>query len=339
MIGYYVHHQGRGHVTRMRCIASELSVPLTVLSSLPPGREEPLSWVWLPRDDDAATPEDVTAHGRFHWVPRRDQGLARRAARVAAWIAENRPDAMVVDVSVEAVVLSRLCGAPVVVVAMPGRRDDAAHTLAYDLADAIIAPWPDGHETGWPDSWTAKTMFAGAISRFDGWPRPERPVRGPERTRRGLLLWGTGGDGMGERVLASLQDGAPEWDWTLAGLGARRLGAAETWRALGEADVVVTHAGQGSLSEVAAARRPAVVIADDRPFDEQRCTARRLARADLAVAVEGCPAPHEWPGLLASALSRDPRRWATWNPGNGAVRAARCLESLVEAATPMNSAR
>lgn len=339
MIGYYVHHHGRGHETRMRCIASNLGVPLTVLSSLPPGRDEHLPWVWLPRDDDTVAPEDVTAHGRLHWVPRHDGGLAQRAARMAVWIAETRPDLMVVDVSVEVAVLSRLCGTPVVVIAMPGRRDDDAHALAYDLAAAIIAPWPDGHEVGWPDSWTAKTTFAGAISRFDGWPRPERPQSGSQGARQGLLLWGTGGGGMGERVLASLREGAPEWDWSLAGLGTQRLNPAETWQALGEADVVVTHAGQGSVSEVAAARRPTVVIADDRPFDEQKCTARRLARADLAVAVEGCPAPHEWPGLLATALSQDPRRWAAWNPGNGAVRAARHLETLVKVATPMNSAR
>ncbi|MGZ5398528.1 MAG: glycosyltransferase [Nocardioides sp.] len=337
MIGYYVHHQGRGHETRMRCIAEHLGEPVTVLSSLPPGKNEHIPWVELPRDDEMPGPEDVTAHGRLHWVPRHDPGLALRSARIAAWITTTRPALVVVDVSVEVAVLSRVCGIPVVVVGMPGRRDDPAHALGYDLAEAILAPWPAGHQTGWPDSWNKKTVFLGAVSRFDGWtvPAPAEPGhRGP----RGLLLWGAGGEATGAQVLASLRTGAPDWHWDVAGLEGRLLGPEQTWRAMAAADVVVTHAGQGSVAEVAAARRPAVVIADDRPFDEQRCTVRRLERARLAATAVGCPPPDECGRLLAEALALDPRRWSSWNPGDGASRAARHLERLARPRPPTGQA-
>ena len=48
----------------------------------------------------------------------------------------------VIDVSVEVATLLRLLGVPVVVVAMPGERVDAPHTLVYQLADHILAAWP-----------------------------------------------------------------------------------------------------------------------------------------------------------------------------------------------------
>ena len=63
-------------------------------------------------------------------------------AQIAAWVATHAPRLMVVDVSVEVTVLVRSMGVPTVVMGMPGVRDDAAHQLAYRLADAIIAPWP-----------------------------------------------------------------------------------------------------------------------------------------------------------------------------------------------------
>ena len=87
-----------------------------------------------------------------------------------------------VDVSVEVALLARLCGVPTVVVAMPGRRTDRAHRLAYDSADALLAPWPRGtHDSDWPREWTDKAWFVGGISRFDhliarsAAARPRRP--------------------------------------------------------------------------------------------------------------------------------------------------------------------
>lgn len=351
MIGYYVHHHGRGHETRMRCIAAQLTRPVTVLSSLASAADETLPWVHLPRDDGPGSGDptaDVTAGGRLHWAPRHDRGLAERSASIAGWIAEHRPELMVVDVSVEVAALARLCGVPVAVLAMPGRRDDAAHSLGYDVADALIAAWPAGVGVPrwWPRAWVEKTTFVGAISRFDGWVRPAVGTAGRDAgatedpagpRRRGLLLWGAGGGPLGEQVLASLRAGSPGWHWDVAGLG-HRLDAEETWRALGAADVVVTHGGQNTVAEVAAARRPAVVVADDRPFAEQHSTTARLSRAGLAATFEGCPPPAAWPGLLRTALSTDPARWSWWNDGDGAARGARALETTVEATQPVRAA-
>lgn len=332
MIGYYVHHHGRGHRHRMRRISARLAAlghPVTGLSSSVREPKDPTCWVQLPRDDQATRPVDPTGRGRFHWVPQHDPGIAARAARIAAWVVEQQPSVLVVDVSVETAVLARLCGVPVVVVAQPGRREDAAHVLAYDLAARLIAPWPEQVQERWPEAWIDKTSFVGAISRFDGWPNPvqQRSSGGG----RGLLLWGAGGDGSGERVLDSLRHGVADWHWEVAGPAGRVLGERATWHALAQADVVVTHAGQNSVAEVAAARRRAVVLADERPFDEQHHTVERLDRAGLAATATGCPRPDQWPRLLECALRTDPERWALWSSGDGAGAAAQAIAAVARA--------
>jgi hypothetical protein len=142
MIGYYVHHQGSGHGHRAVSVNRLAGVELTGLSTAP----RPAGWTgpWGDLPDDAGIgPEvDVTAHGRLHYVPLGSRGLSRRMAMIAAWIEAARPEALVVDVSVEVALLARLHGLPVVVVAQPGHREDAAHRLGYDVASSIVAPWP-----------------------------------------------------------------------------------------------------------------------------------------------------------------------------------------------------
>ncbi len=203
MIGYYAHHQGAGHLTRMQSIAAVLDEPVWGLSSAPRPAGWTGGWTDLARDDEPwpehVADHDATAHGVLHWVPRHHSGLARRAAQLTAWAADEQPRALVVDVSVEVAMLGRLSGVPTVVVAMPGRREDRAHRLAYDTADALLAPWPRGaHDLHWPDRWTDKAWFVGGISRFDGRQPATASTLTTQTTDRDggrtvLLLWGAGG--------------------------------------------------------------------------------------------------------------------------------------------------
>jgi hypothetical protein len=98
------------------------------------------------------------------------------------------------------------------------------------------------------------------------------------------------------------------------------------------ADVVITHAGQSCVADVAAARRPAIVLPQPRPFDEQHATAETLRRHRLAVANR----PMLGPGG-ASSGGREPPTQADGNNGRPAVlrRAAEAIETAVcQYATP-----
>ncbi len=330
VIGYYVHHQGAGHLRRMRSVAAHLDRPLTVLSSAPRPDWFAGEWVRLAADDLDPAPRDVTAGGTLHWVPRGDAGLARRTAQVTAWLDRARPSLVVVDVSVEVSLLVRLAGVPVVVVAMPGDRTDRAHSTAYDLADALLAPWPAGAHPWWPQRWLDKTWHVGGISRFDGRARP--PAQRRDDGRTALLLWGEGGRDRDPGELAALSEATPGWSWQLAHPG-RRLDEEELWHALVASDVVVTHAGQNAVAEVAAARAAAVVVADARPFDEQIHTVRALNRRGLAVGLEAWPSSERWPELLESARARGGRVWRDWSSGDGARRAAAAIDELARRRT------
>ena len=341
MIGYYAHHQGAGHLTRMQSIAAVLDEPVWGLSSSPRPTGWEGGWTTLARDDEPSPGQDpardVTAHGVLHWAPRHHRGLARRAAQLTAWIDERRPRALVVDVSVEVSLLARLAGVPTVVVAMPGRREDRAHLLAYDTADALLAPWPRGaHDLCWPDRWVDKAWFVGGISRFDGRDLPPIPAPGlpgvtPTDNRTVLLLWGAGGRTTTSDAVRAAQAATPGWTWVERSPAVD--GTRDLWEDLQRADVVVSHAGQNAVAEIAAARRPAVIVAQPRPHAEQESTARRIDDWRIAVGRTAWPDPEAWPELLDLALTRGGHGWARWSDGTGARQVADHLTRL--AAVPV----
>lgn len=328
MIGYYVHHQGSGHLQRAQIIGQHLQAPVTGLSSMAAPLGWQGDWVRLPRDDRPmpSVDADLDAHGRLHWAPLQHSGYSCRMGDVAEWIRVARPRLMVVDVSVEVAVLARTLAVPVAVVAMRGDRSDPGHQLAYDLASTLIAPWPERFaEPDWPPQWIAKTVHSGAFSRFD---RPvSRGAYPPGEVVAGSVtcLLGTGGSELSPRDANAIRHATPEWTWTFCGgdFGPAQRPLPDL---LGASQVVVTHAGQNAVAEVAALRRPAVVVAQDRPHGEQRATVRALHRADLAETCDGWPSPEQWPTLLAHAVDRGGARWGQWNDLAGAARFAAAVD-------------
>ncbi|WP_220126899.1 glycosyltransferase [Actinomadura madurae] len=281
----------------------------------------------------AAPPEiDVSAGGTLHWVPRGSEALRARMGLIGEELARGDIRVMVVDVSVEVAVFARLYGIPVVVMAQPGDRSDRPHEMAYDLAARLLAPWPAFAKPRWPQHWLNKTVHVGAFSRFDG-----RPVVSAERDRRVLALWGSGGLDIRNEDIRAAALATTDWHWSIVGQNAPDESLPnltwhgwvdDVWLRLSAAEVVVTHAGQNALAEVAAARRPAVVLPQDRPHDEQQATADALRDAEIGVIASTWPRPTEWPRLLERARARGGGAWSQWSPGDGAQRAAAVLDAF-----------
>jgi UDP-N-acetylglucosamine:LPS N-acetylglucosamine transferase len=236
---------------------------------------------------------------------------------------DTRPDAVVVDVSVEVAMFVRLLGIPLIVTALPGNRVDPAHLLVHRVADLIIAAWPgELREPRWLRPYAAKTAYVGGISRFAG----RRPPGRPADVRRVLLLGGADGFGMdSNEIIESL---AAQPDISVTALGGSAGWTADPWPDIAGADVVITHAGQNSIADVAAAERPAVVIPQPRPFDEQRTTAQVLRRHRLAVVSPRWPAQRDWASLVDRAGRLAPG-WQRWRVDGAAGRAADAIESVV----------
>lgn len=332
-VGWYVHHHGAGHLTRFLAVRPHLRRRVVAFSSLARPTDLPVdtTWVQLPRDDDdivgsdgvarPASDASPTARGSLHWAPFGHPGHTGRLATIAAALGERRFAAFVVDVSAEVTALVRLLGVPTVIATQPGDRTDAPHRLAFDLADRVIAPWPAGtHRSDALERIDDRVAYVGGISRFDGRIRTE-----PREAGTVLVLGGAGDPDLTTRVTAAAS-AAPGWRWNVIG-GSPASWVADPWQQLQRAEVVVTAAGQNSIADLAAVEAYAVVIAQDRPFDEQRATARRLHEAALAVVLDAWPDDADWPAVLDRARALTPR-WTEWQVTGAAARAAAVIRDV-----------
>ena len=323
MIGWYVHHHGAGHQQRLATVSRHLRTPVTALGSAGPPAGFAGDGSALERDDDDPVDRtSATADGALHWVPLHHSGLQDRSAAIAAWIARARPSLFVTDVSVEVTALARLCG-------VAGRR------LRHAGRPRRPRP-PPGSQPG-----------TGADSPLAGPPRPARrraarPARGHRWCTSGrspastaaptsagasrpgtvLVLFGSGGRDVSDADFRAARAATPgvDLEYLVPGSAEDGAGGEDVWTSLQRAEVVVVHGGHNAVAEVAAARRPAVVIAQDRPFGEQRRRAE-LLRAEGLVALDRWPAAADWPGLLDRARATGSGSLAALGArGRGAAR-------------------
>jgi hypothetical protein len=324
VIGYYIHHSGNGHRARALSICARINPPVTALTSLPVPEPHGFDHViQLPRDDAQESAHDPTANGTLHWVPLHDSGLRERMRRIAEWISAAHPAAMVVDVSVEVATLARILGVPVVVMAMPGQRTDAPHQLVYQLAHHIVAAWPgELYEPAWLRPHRHKTSYVGGITRFDGRARGGTAARDAPR----VLIFG-GGAHVTIAGVHRCAEQHPQFQWTGVGVTGASW-AEDPWPELIAADIVITHAGEGSVADIAAAERPAIIIPQPRPFGEQHATARVLGYSGLATIRPHWPRPGQWAELLEMVGRSDGRRWCKWRTAQAADRAAAAIERV-----------
>jgi hypothetical protein len=327
-IGIYVHHHGGGHASRAGAIGAALAAAgteVTYLTSLDAARFHSGEVISLPLDTEL---EDGEGFGEgpagselppeLHFAPLGAAGLGRRMAAIAEWIAVRRPDLVLVDVSVEVALLVRLCGARFAYVRQSGRRDDAAHRLAYGWSAGLLAPYPEWLEPAWaPPSLGERSGYAGAITRFDGAARPAPGAR----LRRALVL----GEGA-ERIGATLASAVPDWEVLVAAPGGIDPASVDL-ELLASCAVVVAPGGTNTVAEAAFAGCGLVCIPRRRPFGEQVARGEDLERTGAAVVRAAPPEPAEWPALLAEARRRRPALSA-WADGEGAARAAAYLEAL-----------
>ena len=179
----------------------------------------------------------------------------------------------------------------------------------------------------------ARPRLAGGVDEQDlvrGGPvavRRQAPSARQPRSgsRRVLLLWGAGGRDTDASAVDAARRATPGWTWTER---SPDRPSPDLWAELCAADVVVTHAGQNAVADVAAARAPAVVVAQRRPFGEQAATARALSRLDIADGHTTWPSADRWDDVLEAARRRGGEGWARWSSGHGARDAAARLDAL-----------
>lgn len=328
-IGYYVHHHGSGHARRFAQLAATSGRRLVAFGQADDPEVPQLTVI--ASDRPTGPPDDRTAGGRLHWAPLDQPTMSRFVADVVAFVDRHRPIGVVVDVSVEVALLVRLCGVPVAVVRQLGDRSDDAHRLGYDVAAALLAPFPACvDDPGTAGEVRARTHHTGYLPRSN--PRPIEELADVPGEDDVVVLAGRGGGG---RLGAALQSLLATTTTRIHVVGAvdtvlvhPRL-VAHGWvddprTLMVHRPVVVAAPGNNAVADVASMGAPLVAIAEPRPFDEQLHHADRLDTIGAAVHVR-CPTGADWPATLAAARRRAPVLAALVEPG-AAQRAREHLE-------------
>ena len=141
------------------------------------------------------------------------------------------------------------------------------------------------------------------------------------------MLSGTGGHTLEREDLELARKETPQWDWTVLD---PELGSwvDAPFDALQDADVVITHAGQNALAEVAASRTPAVVVPQRRPHRQQEVTAEVLWHGGWPTVVIDAWPRQGWAERLEHADLLDGEDWASWCDGHAAERFAEVVRSV-----------
>ncbi|PPK88629.1 hypothetical protein CLV84_1598 [Neolewinella xylanilytica] len=281
---------------------------------------------YLPPDSapDRDPAADLLQEEIFHYAPVDLPGLQQRMARMATWVANHRPALFVVDLSVEVLLLVRLCGVRTALVRLHGHRDDPAHVAAFRLADRLLAPFSPHLEDAHTPAWIRrKTRYLGAFSRYDHRTESKAVCREQLKLERDAkvvtVINGSGGGAREPGHWGAIARACPEWTFLLVG----KVEAAtdgpdnlqfvglvrDTFPYLRAADVVVGSGGTNTMMEVGAARTPFLSLPEPRPFDEQLCKMRALERLDLTRILEPNLPVDAWRDRLEDAAGLDTSAW------------------------------
>ncbi|MCJ2060292.1 glycosyltransferase [Methylobacterium sp. J-048] len=337
-IGWYVHHQGAGHLQRARAVAAALPRPCTLIGTLAEFDTSGLDVLDLPddrplggaafdgRDGEAERPEAL------HYAPLNHPGVRTRMARIAEWAARTNPALIVVDVSVEIALLARLLSVPTLVVRLAGTRTDRPHCEAFRSAARLLAPFPEALDgAGVPDWIRAKTHYAG----FLGAPAQAAAQAGDDI----LVVFGRGGAGGDLAELAAAARAVPERPWHVLGPVSGAGEVPENLHLHGWVDdvearvaraaLLVGGGGDGLVALAAGQAKRFVCLPEERAYGEQTEKAEALRKLGAAVVHPGWPSTEAWPGLVRAGLALDPAVIRSLHRPSAVQDCAAAIENLI----------
>lgn len=353
-IGFFVHHQGRGHAARCSAIIDKLDDrPITILTAdrgLFGPMDDRVSFIDLP--NAIGDPSLTSAlHGQqtpdaMQCVPLGSDALRENARMLSAWLTGSGAGLFINDVSVEWALLARLCSVPCVKIRMHGERDDPSHVAAYQASAGIIAPYAEMLEQpDYPDWAQRKTFYSGGLCTTTA-PVPERAAA---RTKLGLdtgaqiivALSGGGGGGANYASLTMAARALPEAMFLSIGQAYKEGHETEFHNLrdmgwvdnvvdyLAAADVIVASAGDNTVHEIARVKRPFLCIPEWRYYNEQVVKAAQLARLGAAHVLPTWPASNgAWRDAIGATLTTGTARLEPLFDGDAASKIARHLIDL-----------
>lgn len=357
-VGYFVHHQGRGHAERAAAIANALAPQRDIRlfcarTDIFPTLHDRVEITEIPslfeQPEGVADPQiDAQLPDTLHCAPLGWPTISRAIATITGWFAEENPALFVTDVSAELGQLARMASVPHVAVLQHGERGDPGHTASYRGAVGLLAPYARALEqTDRPGWMRDKTIYAPGVgidcSRLSDKASARARLGLGETAELVVVVGGGGGTGLPSAPLTLGARAEPETQWVTLGKiqtewhetappNLRHLGWVnnpEDW--ISAADRLVSSCGNTTVHMIAAAGKPWVVVPEWRYFAEQLCKAEALDAAGVAAMARQWPASAaDWQRVWNAASLIEPERQRALVGKNAAQDAAKEIEALIE---------
>lgn len=356
-IGYFVHHQGRGHAERAAALANEL-VPgrkvtlFCARDDIFPTLSEGVDVIGIPSlfeqiGDIPAGMAGQSTPGTLHCAPLGWDTITKATATLMNWFDQAKPALFITDVSAELGQLARIASIPHMAVLQHGDRSDLGHVSSYRSAVGLLAPYSSALEQQDRPKWMRdKTIYAPGV----GIDWSKLGTTKDARMRLGLslntelvvVLGGGGGTGLPSAPLTLGARDDPDAQWVTLGKmqtewhetapgNLHHLGWVdnpEDW--ISAADRVVSSCGNTTVHMIAAATKPWVVVPEWRYFSEQYCKAEALDMAGVAAMSRQWPSSAaEWQKLWRAARGIDPAAQSALVEPDAANKAVRAIETLI----------
>ena len=363
-IGYFVHHQGRGHAERCAALVSALPPdrPVTIFCArddIFPALGGKVRVCLIPslferRGDETGDMDWIATPDTLHCAPLGWPGIRKAMATLTDWFDRAEPALMICDVSAEIAQLARICSVPHVKVLQHGDRSDAGHMAAYRGAAGLLAPFAkELAQNDWPGWMHEKIHYAPGIGIAG-----EMPTRAEARARLDLdparkvvvVVSGAGGNGFAQAPLGVAARSQPDTLFLTIGEVQRDWHATEPANLshhgwvdnapdyIAAADLVISSTGNTTCQQILTAGKPWLAVPEWRYFDEQAAKAQCLDRAGVAVHRPHLPSSaHDWRAVLDEVIARhDPARQAALIVPGSSQRAADWIEALIARLWPTN---
>ncbi|SFA95987.1 Glycosyltransferase family 28 C-terminal domain-containing protein [Poseidonocella pacifica] len=357
-IGYFVHHQGRGHALRCAAVVNALPEhrPVTIFCArndifpaMRPGVEiRQIPSLFEPQGDEAPGMASAPVPDTLHCAPLGWPSIRNAMAEITSWFAEANPSLMIGDVSAELAQLSRICSVPHVSVLQHGTRSDPGHQAGYDCSVGLLAPFSERlAQPDWTPSMRKKTHFAAGLGASTKLPK-RQTAREMLGIREGetlvLVLSGGGGTGFAQAPLGIGARAVPDTRWITIGTVQRDWHATEPGNIehhgwvdtpdlyLAAADVIISSTGNNTCAQVLATARPWLAVPEWRYFDEQVEKARALQVAGAATMLGSLPSSAQaWRTVMRDTIrDHDPQLQRSLLDRSPAEATAGWLEGLIE---------
>lgn len=356
-VGYFVHHQGRGHAERSAAIANALAARRRVTlfcarDDIFPRLSEGIELRVIPSlfEQDQPAPPALAAletPDTLHCAPVGWPQITTAVAQIVSWFDSARPALFITDVSAELGQLARIASIPHVAILQHGMRDDPGHVAAYRSAAALLAPYDAALEQPNEPTWKRiKTIHAPGIgvdtTRLSEKTTARRKLGLADNREYVVVVGGGGGRGLPSAPLTLGARAEPDTQWVTLGhietewhetppVNLTHLGWVENpedW--ISAADRIISTAGNTTVHQVAAAGKPWIVVPEWRYFGEQVCKAEALDRAGAAAHARIWPSSaQEWAAYWRVAAEIDPENQRRLVSADSDSTVANAIETLI----------